>query len=338
MYPKIFYATLRALTNVREAIVVCLLCVVIASCQKSLSDADLLQSKFDSGMVSYVEGGNQVTLNGVNYSFTPFYVGVPLSLKNAAKVADTITAVVDPTLVAQYNQIYAERNPSFTDGAFQVSHQGTFPLSLGAAQAKDSLYVQLTDGSQLKDSTVYLVPVSLAAKHGSALKYSVSFFKVFVTKSNLKAKMYGASVINGYTANRLSSGALSLYYSTVPDSLKFRVSLNTLFPAHDVQVQATLLNATEVNAAILKEGFYGYPAPLPVPDNTSLLKKDLVTVPARSLLSRDSLTLTFPNKGYMQKWQWYVMGVKIVSYTGSQYGVPPVANDSTRAYIRFFLY
>lgn len=338
MSNKIYHNPLRSLFSLKGALLICLLGIGIVSCKKDLSEADTLQSKLGSGMVSYVQGSNLVALNGVNYNFTPFYIGVPIQTKEAAKSDETITAIVDPSLVAQYNQLYQEKNPSIPEGAFQVSHQGSFSITSGSTEANDSLYVVLNDGSQLKDSTIYLVPVTLAATSGSKLKYSLFFFKVFVTKGDLKAKMYGASVIGGNTANRLYSGALSLYYSTVPDSLKFRLTLNTLFPAHDVDIQVTTLTDDEVNVAILKEGFYGYPAPLPVPAINYALGKDLVTVPAKSLLSRDSVTLNFPDKANFPKNQWYVMGLKVVTYKGSQFGVPPVANDSTRVYIRFYVY
>ncbi|WP_158288359.1 DUF1735 domain-containing protein [Mucilaginibacter psychrotolerans] len=284
-------------------------------------------------MVSYVEEGNVLALNGSNYSFTPHYIGVPVLLNKAAKTNDTVTSVVDPSLVSQYNQIYQEKNPSIPLGAFLVSHNGAFAVEKGSAQAKDSIYVLLDDGSQLKDSTTYLVPVTLAAKKGSQLKYSVFFFKVFVTKGDLKAKMYDVSTIDGTQANRLGSGAIDVTYDVVPESVNLRTTLTTLFPAHDVSVKATLLTQDELNDAITNEFFPG----IPMPDNTAALSKDLVYVPAKSLLSGDYLTLHFPNKANLQTFQWYVMGVKIVTYTASEYGVPPVANDSCRAYIRFFL-
>lgn len=338
MSDKIYHNPLRSLFSLNGAMLVCLLSTVILSCKKELSDADSLQSRLGSGMVSYVQGSNVVALNGINYNFTPYYVGVPIQLKDAAKSEETVTATVDPSLVAQYNQLYQEKNPSIPEGVFKVSHEGTFPLASGSTQAKDSLYVVLNDGSQLKDSTIYLVPVSLSSTSGSKLKYSIFFFKVFVTKGDLKAKMYGVSGTNGAKADRFTSGALNVIYaSVVPDSIKFRVTLNTVFPAHDVSVQVTALTDDEVQAAVIKEGFSSYPVPIPVPANIYTLSKDLVTVPARALLSRDSVTLRFPNKANMPKSRWCIMGVKVISYKGSEFGVPPVANDSTRAYIRFFI-
>lgn len=336
MLYKIYHHTLRTVFNFKVALLLCLLAIGIASCKKSISDADTLQSKFASGMVSYVEQGNVLALNGNNYSFTPNYIGVPVMLTSVAKTADTVTCVVDPSLVSQYNQIYQEQNPAIPQGAFQVSHQGVFPIGAGSAQAKDSLCVLLNDGSQLKDSTVYLVPVTLAAKKDSRLAYSVYFFKVFVTKGDLKAKMNGIGTVNGVSFNRVASGALQNTHTStgVPDSLKFSIRLTTVFPAHDVYVQGNLLTQSELAAAITKEKF---PSTIPVPDNTGSLTKDLVTIPAKALLSKDSLKLIFPNKANLKKSQWYVMGVKIISYTGSMYGVPPVANDSCRAYVRFFL-
>lgn len=339
MFYKINLLLSKSRLNLRAAILFGLLCIGIISCKKSLNDTDRLQARLASGGVSYVQGSNVVALNGNNYNFTPYYVGVPVSLTAKAKSTDTVTAVVDPTLVAEYNQVYQDKNPSFPQGAFQVAHNGKFAVEAGATQAKDSLSVVLADGSQLKDSTIYLVPVTLSAKSGASLTYSLFFFKVFVTKGDLKAKMYGATVLNGVVPGRSSYGALSTYFSgTAPDSVKFRVTLNTRFPVHDALVQATLLTDDEVNAVIIKENFSSYPPYQPVPAGTALITKDLATVPAGALLSRDSITLKFPNKQNMLAYQWYIMGLKIKSYAGSAYGVPPVANDSCRAYIRFFLY
>lgn len=335
---KISQNNFPSLFSYKGLLLICLLCAGLFACKKDLSDADALQSRLGSGQVSFVQGSNVVALNGVNYNFTPYYVGVPLKLKEAAKSEDTITAAVDPSMVAQYNQVYLEKNLAISADAFKVSHSGNFPVASGSTQAKDSLYVVLNDGSQLKDSTMYLVPVTLAAKKGSKLSYSLFFFKVFVTKGDLKAKMFGGSVINGTAPNRLTSGALSVAYSSViPDSVKFRVTLNTQFPAHDVSVQGVALTDAEVNAAITKEGFPGFPAPIPVPASAYTLSKDVATVSARAVLSKDSITVRFTNKANIPRSQWCVMGVKVKTYTGSQYGVPPVANDSARVYIRFFI-
>lgn len=312
----------------------CVICIVIFSCKKNMSAVDTLQSRFDTGMVSYVQGSNVVALNGVNYNFTPYYTGVPVRLKESAKTADTITASVDPSLVSEYNQIYHESNPSIPQGAFEIAHQGAFAMNSGATEAKDSLYVLLKDGSQLKDSIVYLVPVSLSAKKGSKLRYSLFFFKVLVTKGDLQAKTYGSTTGTGISYNRLApSGALQVVLSgtPLPDELKIRMTLNKLFPAHDVSVQATMLTQSEISAAITKETFVG----IPVPDANASLSNDLVTILAKTLLSKDSVTVRFSNKNQLTA-GWYVTGVKIKTYTGSVYGVPPVANDSCRAYIRFF--
>ncbi|KRT17827.1 hypothetical protein ASU31_00585 [Pedobacter ginsenosidimutans] len=336
MYKIIFFKSFHPHLSFNLVFSFILLTTVI-SCKKEYSDSDTLQSKMGSGMVSYVQGSNVVALNGTNYNFTPFYIGIPITLKEKAKSDDEITAVVDPTLVAQYNQIYKEKNPEISAQAFRVAKKGVFSIGIGSLQAKDSLYVELNDGSGLRDSTVYLVPVTLSSKIGSNLTYSVFFFKVFVTKGELKSKMFGASVFNGATASRLRSGALTLFYTVVPDSLKFRVNINTFFPASDVSVQGVALTDAEVNAGITKEGFTGVPTPRPVPSGVFSLTKDLAMVPARALLSRDSLTLKFPNKGGMVRQQWYVMGIKLKAYTASPFGVPPVANDSARVYIRFFL-
>lgn len=329
---KTYYHIPGSMLSFRGALLVSLLVFGIMSCKKSPSDADGLQSRFDKGMVSYVQGSNVVMLNGIAYNFTPYYFGVPVQLKEAAKAVDTITAVVDPSMVAQYNQLYQEKNPSISAGAFEVSHQGKFSFAPGAAESKDSLYVLLKDGSQLKDSTIYLVPVSLSAKQGTHLKYSLFFFKVLVTKGDLQAKIYGATVGTGVSLTRLSSGALQVNNTGVlRDSLKLRIALNKVFPANDVSVQATLLTQSEITAAITKEKFVG----IGVPDANTVLNNNLVTVSAKATLSKDSISLGFINRAPLKS-GWYVTGVKIITYTGSAYGVPPVANDSCRAYIRFF--
>lgn len=331
---KIYHHSYTRLISLKGALLLFAICIALCSCKKNRTEVDTLQSRFDTGMVSYVQGSNVVALNGINYNFTPYYVGVPVGLKESGKTADTITAVVDPSLVAEYNQIYRENNPSITAGAFEVAQQGTYAINSGATEAKDSLYVLLKDGSQLKDSTIYLVPVTLSAKSGSKLKYSLFFFKVLVTKGDLLAKTYGSTVATGISYSRLSpSGALQVLAtgSSLPDELKIRMVLNKVFPAHDVTVQASILTQTEIGAAITKEKFVG----IPVPDANVALPKDLVTIPARAMLSTDSVTVRFNNKQQLTS-GWYVTGVKIITYKGSVYGVPPVANDSCRAYIRFF--
>lgn len=310
-----------------------LLVLGIAACKKNMSDADGLQSRFDKGMISYVQGSNVVRLNGKEYNFTPYYVGVPVRLKEEVKSVDTITAVVDPSMVAQYNQFYQEKNPVLSEGAFEVSHQGKFAFAPGDVQAKDSLYVLLKDGSQLKDSTIYLVPVTLSSKQGVNLRYSLFFFKVLVTKGDLQAKIHGATVGTGVSPTRLASGALQVNNTGVlRDSLKFRITLNKVFPANDVSVQATILTQSELTAAIAKEKFV---TTTNVPDANTVLKKGIVTIPARALLSKDSISVGFINRAPLKS-GWYLTGIKIITYTNSVYGVPPVASDSCRAYIRFF--
>jgi hypothetical protein len=331
---KIYHYIQPRLISLKGLFFLCLICLGVFSCKKNMNAVDTLQSRFDTGMVSYVQGSNVVALNGVNYSFTPYYMGVPVTLKESAKTADTITAAVDPSLISEYNQIYLEKNPTIPQGAFEVAHQGAFAINAGTKEATDSLYVLLNDGSQLKDSTVYLVPVTLSAKKGSKLKYSLFFFKVLVTKGDLQAKTFGSTLATGISNNRLvPSGGLQVVLSgiTLPDEMKIRMSLNKVFPAHDVIVQATMLTQSEISAAITKETFVG----IPVPEANATLIKDLVTIPARLMLSKDSVTVRFNNKNQLTA-GWYVTGVKIKTYTGSAYGVPPVANDSCRAYIRFF--
>jgi hypothetical protein len=337
MFNKIYHNTFQSLYSIKGAMLVGLLCIGIFSCKKNLSDADALQAKLASGMVSYVQAGNLVSLNGTNYNFTPKYVGVPIILTDAAKGVDTITSVVDPSLVSQYNQIYKENNPSFPQGAFGVSNQGSFPMISGSTQAKDSLYVLLKDGSQLKDSTNYLVPVTLSAKNGSKLKYSVFFFKVFVTLSSLKAKIYGGSTFNSTTWNRLAIGKAlnATYINAYPDSLKWRTTLTTVFPANDTYVQATILTDDELKAVIVQQSNFNGALLLPAANRA--LTKDVSTIPARSLLSKDSITMKFYNKADLKKTTYYLTGVKLITYTTSIWGVPPVANDSTRAYLRVFL-
>ncbi|MBE5320746.1 DUF1735 domain-containing protein [Pedobacter sp. MR2016-19] len=329
---KTYYNIPGSMLSFKGALLFTLLLLGIAACKKNTSDADGLQSRFDSGMVSYVQGSNVVRLNGKEYNFTPYYVGVPVRLKEAVNSVDTITAVVDPSMVTQYNQLYQEKNPTISGGAFEVSHKGKFPFASGDVEAKDSLYVLLKDGSQLKDSTIYLVPVTLSSKQGANLKYSLFFFKVLVTKGDLQAKIYGATVGTGVSLTRLTSGALQVNnIGTLRDSLKLRITLNKVFPANDVSVQASFLTQSEIAAAITKEKFVG----TSLTEANTIFTKNLVTVPARALLSKDSISVGFINRATLKS-GWYITGVKIITYTGSAYGVPPVANDSCRAYLRFF--
>lgn len=336
MFNKINYHNIRSVVNLKWAVFAALLCFGIISCKKDLSDTDSLQAQLGSGMVSYVESSNVVTLNGATYGFTPSYVAVPVMLSNAAKTADTVTSVVDPALVSQYNQIYKETNPTIPDGAFITSSKGKHPVAAGAALAKDSLYVLLNDGSKLKNGVIYLVPVRLASKQGSSLKYSIFFFKVLVNVGSLNSYMYGGSTFNNTSPARLSVGsALSAaYINAYPDSLKWRVAINAKFPVHDSSVQATALTDAELSAVIVRQNWGGT---LLMPASNYTISKNLVTIPANSVLSSDSLTVKFTNKAALTKLKYYLAGFKLVTYTGNAYGIPPVATDSSRAYVRVFI-
>jgi hypothetical protein len=314
-----------------------LLLLTLFSCSKDKQlDMDILKAKITNS-ISYVLGGNVVTLNNTNYNFTNVHIGVAIALTEQTKSADTITAVVDPSLVADYNNEHQETNFALPDGSFGVTHDGVFPVAASASAATDSLYVLLKDGSSLKNGSVYLVPVRLTAKNGSKLKFSTYYFKIRVTIGALKVIMDGVTVYKGSKVTRIvNGGALNATYtSSFPDSLKFSVKINSLFPAHDVVVEGAALTVTQTDSLNKAKNF----GALSFPVDTYTISQPLAHVGTKSQISTDSIVVRFKNKTLFKSLNWYLFSIKLKHYKGTEYGVPPVlTNDSSSVYIRVFVF
>lgn len=312
-----------------------ILCVWSCSKDKQL-DADILSVNSSGNSVSYMERGDMVWLNGNSYNFTNVHIAVAINLEKETKSADTVIATVDPSLVAVYNASHLENNPAFADGAFTTTHQGVFPIAANASVATDSLYVQLNDGVTLKHKTVYLVPVRLTTKKGGKLKFSIFYFKMLVTVGNLDVRLKGSTIVNGSSASIIVGGGPfnMVILNAFPSTLKFNVALNSKFPAHETEVEAMFLTNAQLDSVNLARRF----GSIPFPDDTYSFSKSVIKVGTTAAISTDSITVSFRNRANFKSFQYYLMGLRLKHYKGSEYGVPPVANDSSIVYVRFFLF
>ncbi|MFD2286680.1 DUF1735 domain-containing protein [Pedobacter petrophilus] len=309
---------------------------LLSACSKEdRYDQQLISVKGNFNPISYLQKGNLIYLNGESYTKTTNFIGIPVLLTEKSKVADTIVATVDPSLIAEYNTQHGEQNPVFPEGAFGLSNNGRFPLAAGETQSKDSLFVTLKNGTGLKGQAVYLIPVRLASKNKGKILNEVLYFKMLLSSGNLTAFVDGASTGNGVFGGRIPGGSLSLvYFDYYPDSLKFNVGLNTALPDHDVIVEGTLLSETQLDS--VKNAQYFFASPLP--GGYATLSKSLSIIPKGQIAGQDSLVVRLSNKAQLERNQYYLLGIKLKHYRASKYGVPPVPGDSSVCYVRFFLY
>lgn len=318
-----------------------ILILILSSCSKDKQfDADLLSANNSGNLVSYVLKGRALQFNGQFYSSTKNFIRVPLVLKEEAKNTDTVFAVANPALVADYNQKYSENNQALPAKAFTASNNGIFPVKANASLATDSLYVLLTDASLLKNKTVYLVPVEVRTKSGAGMKYSVIYFKMLVTVGNLTANFLSAGVqlykYSYYKYNSLQVDYDRIQKGTIPTVIKFSVGLNTPFTYHDVDISAEY-GGDSISVAYGKK--LASVSPQPFPADTYTIGTNAVTVTAGSMSPKaDSITVTLKNKDKFKSLTTYMLGVKIKQVVGSQYSVPPATNDSCMAYIRIYTY
>lgn len=326
------------------AVITLLSCIMISCKKDKLNDleASISAKLSNSSMVSYIQKGSMITFNNVTYNYITSYVGVPVSLKSTAGTNDTISASVDTALVAAYNSLYMERNPTIPNGAFKISHNGLFAIDKGSNQAKDSLYVTLIDASKLKTNTTYLIPIQLQAKHGSELRYSVFFIKMTVTIGQLTARMDLGNVW-GTATPYWNYGSMFVRYLPSsdakgvmigPDSVRFSVVLNTAFNPSNLKVDAVIANDDSTINAFSVKARTTYK---PFPADTYELRRSSVNVLSKSLQSKDSLSVVIKNKEKFTRLTWYLMGLKIKKSPDNPLSVPSVASDSCRAYISFFV-
>ncbi|MCD0487802.1 DUF1735 domain-containing protein [Pedobacter sp. MC2016-14] len=311
-----------------------LLVLFVCSCSKEKQlDRDLL-SLNGGGTTSFVQTGNLVYLNGNGYSLDRNFMGMPIMLSQSAGSQDTVTATIDPSLVATYNSLHNERNPVVPVGAFTVSNNGKFPVAAGESQLKDSLHVTLVNGTVLVDRTVYLVPVRLSTKGNAKLSSEVVYIKYFFTIAQLNARIQGISRFPYMTIGVVPGGMMNVFCTnTCPDQLKFRVSLNTIFPVHETDVEAALMTDAEVDAIMTANRYFG----VRMSRQVYALTKNLVKVPVTSMLSRDSLVVSYPNKALLVSGSYNFMGLKLIQHTGSDYGVAPLAADTAKVLVRILV-
>jgi len=324
---------------------ICLLfCVMLLNCKKNnLSELDKAAARLSgSSMVSYVEAGSMMSLNGTNYNYVTSYIGVPVTLKAAVNTNDTIFASVDTTLVSVYNQVYQENNPIIPNGAFSIGHDGIFPVAAGAAKSNDSLYVTLRDASRLRNNTTYLIPISLASKNGSELTYSLFFIKMKVMIGQITSRMDMANRWGTGPAPYWRNGSLFITYTfttgtngTVvgPDSVRISVALNSAFNPSNLSAYARIaVDDSTINAYSRKVGTT-YRA---LPADTYELRRSVVRIAAGSAKSTDSLSIILKNKQNILRSTWYLVGVKLRSASNDGLGAPPVPTDSATAFVSIF--
>lgn len=323
------------LSLIKRTVIVMAGVLVVAACRKSVdSEYDKLSKEMSGTLVSYVESGNAFLFNGYNYAFTPDYVGVPVKLNSAAGAADTVFATVDTSLVATYNAMFNENNPMIPSGAFVASHNGAYPVAAGAIQSPDSLYAMLKDGTGLKDSITYLVPIRLHDKNGVGIQPSVMFFKMLVTFTNMSVKIGGGTGYPFYFYGGMYFSSLLYIPSTgvvtPPAKIKIGVQLSARYPLSDLYVDAQAYNDAATVSAVSSS--YS-----PWPDDTYSLANTHIRIPANSLYGEDSIEVSIQNYSSFVLFKSYMTVVKLKPYASDSLSVP-LAKDSTSAILSMFVY
>lgn len=318
--------------------------VAIYSCKKDDSDFSSLVKNLQGVTNSYIEEGLSVNLNGQDFSSTHKFIGVAVSLSKTTNQADTVEASIEPSLIAEYNQYYSENNPEIPDSAFSVSNNGKYAIKAGKSSSTDSLYVTLINGTQLKDSGVYLVPVKLKSKNGNSVSPSIIFFKMVVHKSILTAS-FETSDNQGITGNIYNGGLLFWGFvigSATPvlpfeNPYKIGVKLSSIFTFHDLKVSAVIYNNDSAASKINPSSTDAYTS---FPDDAIQFTKSTVTIPAGSLHSQDSLTFSFDNTSKKFKsGNQYALTLVLQPFADENYRVPLVDSLSKAYYtMSLFLY
>lgn len=323
---------LRRKNKIWKYTLLCSAFILAAACSKDKQlDRDQLSMEASNNTYSFLQTGNIVYLNGNGYSMTGNHLGLPITLTEAARSADTVIATVDPSLVASYNRLHNENNPAIPVAAFGASHLGVFPVSSGETQLRDSLYATLENGASLIDNTVYLVPIRLTARRNSKISTTTVYFKLLFTIAQLNARMQGVTVLSNMVVGRVPGGALNVFCNNgCPDSLRFGIALNSIFPAHETDVEAVLMPQREVDSLVNANGYYA----TPMPSQVYSISRGVIKVSTTSRFSRDSITVRFANKELITRGIFNYMGLKIRRYTGSDYGVSPIAVDSSKVLVR----
>ena len=311
--------------------------VLFGSCSKDESPLDVLAKEMGDLPNSYMERAVQLELGGNYYSVTEEYRGIPIRLKEKASQEIIVEGAVDVSLVATYNNTFSEKNESLPEGAFKLSHDGKYTVNAQQAIATDSLHVLLADGSKLADSTVYLVPVRLKTQDKAQLVTSVVFFKVFVTKAPLQARLTGGLLAE--TTPTLGPLGYDIFATIKYDdfmakdtyTLQVPVSLTRAFTFKDVHIKAKLYSNSEVVSQYSKWNSV-------FPQGTLILKTGSVTVPAGKLSTEDKMEVSFSNKEKLSKFTSYTMLLTIESDNEDPVSVSPINNELKNIYVTVFLY
>lgn len=337
---NIWYVKYYSLKN-KYVFIASFFSMVLFGCKKDTANSlEALAQSMSGPVSSYVETGNQYSVNGILYHVTPSFVGLPVKLNKSAETEDTVFAEVMPSLVDTYNQLFTENNVAIPDSAFGVSHNGVFPVAAGATQTVDSLYAVLNDASQLVDSGVYLVPVRLTEKKSAGLQSSVVFFKMKIRKyGELSAmvdvtKPYDGLTLNAWKGGYLRSNFFQAIDGIVPGftKIKLGVKLNLPFTGgHDLKVSSKVYNDSATIQSFVGTGY------LPYPDNTLTVVKSEVTIPAGSLYSQDSIEIAINPQTQYVKYKSYMFIIELEESSDPAYAVP-LQEGKKAAYMSLFTY
>ncbi|BAV07540.1 protein of unknown function [Filimonas lacunae] len=320
--------------------------VTVFACKKEDDALTSLARELSNYKFSYVQSGSAVRLNGIAYEDTTLtYRGFAVSLTGAASHEVVVDAVIDPSLVASYNALYSESNPSFDTSSFKVSYNGVFTIAANATTATDSLFIKLKSATRLKDSTTYLVPVRLTARTGEQVATSIVFFKFFVAATSVDVYMNGADYFSYYWAyNRSGSLYYPIYFTrdengkiTGPESLSFSSFARTRLKSQEMHVYAVTNVSDSLIKAFSASTGYSYQA---FPAGTYSLAKNKATIPANAYLSSDSVKVNFTNYEAFETGKYYLLGLQIVREPTDALSAPPAATTSFNGFalVSFYVY
>lgn len=319
-----------------------ILLLFLFSCHKQDDELTALARELGSYKYSYIETGSAIRLNGVTSGDTTLtYRGFPVALTGNSSGETVVTATIDTSLIASYNTLYHESNPAIDVNAFRPSFNGTYRIAANETTAADSLYILLNDATKLADSTIYLIPVRLAANNGGKVTTAVVFFKMMVTITNVELYVNGGSAF-GYTSPYARNGSQywGLYLSkdgsgkvTGPSSLNISVAASARFSASELHAYAVTDVSDSLITAFSAAAYNTYQR---FPEGTYSLTKAGATVPAKALYSTDSLTISFSNYDAFKPGVFYLMGVRLV--TNQQDALSAPAKKGAAAYALFSFY
>ncbi|MBP1652972.1 MAG: hypothetical protein H6Q26_3129 [Bacteroidetes bacterium] len=323
---------------------VAILLLILVSCTKKDDALTELARELGSYKYSYIETGNAIILNGVTSGETTLtYRGFPVSLTGNASGETVVTATIDTSLVASYNTLYNETNPSISATAFLPSFNGSYRIAAGENTATDSLYITLNDASKLKDNTLYLVPVRLTANNGGQLSTSIVFFKMMVTLTAVDLYINGGGSFDyTYPYARNGSQYWGFYLSTDdsgqpigPASLNISVAAGVRYPFDELHAYAVTDVSDSLITAFSAAAYTTYEK---FPEGTYAITKSSATVAPNTLYSKDSLTVSFSNYSAFKPGTFYLMGVKLVTDPNDPLSAPARKGVTSYALFSFYIF